>query len=50
MAALLGSPPKVIWLRAGNQPTAAISALMRRNAGLITDFWNDDNTACLEIY
>lgn len=29
IAALLGSPPKVIWLRAGNQPTAAISTLLR---------------------
>jgi len=25
MAAVLGSPPKVIWLRAGNQSTPAIS-------------------------
>jgi predicted nuclease of predicted toxin-antitoxin system len=32
MAALLGSPPKVIWLRAGNQSTTAISTLIRRQA------------------
>jgi predicted nuclease of predicted toxin-antitoxin system len=50
MAALLGSPPKVIWLRAGNQSTAAISTLMRRHADLITAFGNDNDTACLEIY
>jgi predicted nuclease of predicted toxin-antitoxin system len=53
MAALLGSPPKVIWLRAGNQSTAAIStfsALMRRHADLIVAFGNDHATACLEIY
>ncbi len=31
MAALFGWPPKVIWLRAGNQSTAAISALLRRH-------------------
>jgi predicted nuclease of predicted toxin-antitoxin system len=28
MAVVLGSPPKVIWLRAGNQSTAAILTLM----------------------
>ena len=50
LAALLGSPPKVIWLRAGNQSTAAISALLRRHGELIAAFGNDDSTACLEIY
>ena len=50
MAALLGSPPKVIWLRGGNQSTAAISMLMRRHAELIVAFGNDNDTACLEIY
>jgi predicted nuclease of predicted toxin-antitoxin system len=50
MAALLRSPPKVIWLRAGNQSTAAISTLMRRHAELILAFGNDDDAACLEIY
>jgi len=50
MAALLGSPPKVIWLRAGNQSKADISALLRRHAELIVAFGIDDDTACLEIY
>jgi predicted nuclease of predicted toxin-antitoxin system len=50
LAALLGSPPQVIWLRAGNQPTAAISTLIRRHADLIVAFANDGDTACLEIY
>jgi predicted nuclease of predicted toxin-antitoxin system len=50
LAALLGSPPKVIWLRAGNQSTAAISTLLRSHADLIGVFENDDDTACLEIY
>jgi predicted nuclease of predicted toxin-antitoxin system len=49
MAAPLGSPPKVIWLRAGNQSTAAISTLMRHHVDLIVAFGNDD-AACLEIY
>jgi predicted nuclease of predicted toxin-antitoxin system len=50
MAALLGSPPKVIWLRAGNQTTAAISSLIRNHAEIIAEFLNDHSTACLEIY
>lgn len=50
MAALLGPPPKVIWVRAGNQSTAAISALLRRHAELIMAFEDDDGAACLEIY
>jgi len=50
MAALLSSPPKVIWLRAGNQTTAAISTLLRRHAELILAFGNDEGAACLEIY
>lgn len=50
MAVLLGSPPKVIWLRTGNQSTAALSVPLRRHAEAIMAFESDDNTACLEIY
>lgn len=50
MAALFGSPPKVIWLRAGNRSTAAIAALLRRHARVIVEFSSDDSMACLEIY
>lgn len=46
----LGPPPKVIWLRAGNQPTLAISTLLRRHAELIAAFGSDGDAACLEIY
>src|SRR5258707_10815860 len=50
MAALLGPPPKVIWLRAGNQPTAAIAISLRNHTELIIGFESDDAAACLEIY
>jgi len=50
MAALLGSPPKVMWLRAGNRSTVAIAALLRRHAELVAAFANDGDAACLEIY
>jgi len=49
MATLIGPPPKVIWLRRGNQPTAAIEAMLREHAEAIAAFERDD-AACLEIY
>jgi predicted nuclease of predicted toxin-antitoxin system len=49
MAALLGSPPKLIWLRRGNQPTAVIEAILREHAEAITAF-EHDGAVCLEIY
>src|ERR1043166_2557813 len=42
MAALLRSPPKVIWLRAGNQSTTTISAVLRRHVDLILAFETDN--------
>ena len=50
MAALLGSPPKVIWLRCGNQPTAVIENLLRNHIDAITTFELDAAAACIEIY
>jgi predicted nuclease of predicted toxin-antitoxin system len=50
MAALLGPPPKVIWVRCRNQPTAIIEDLPRRHAAAIVDFEQDSAAACLEIY
>jgi len=49
LAALRGPPPKVIWLRCGNQPTAAVEELLRSHASTIADF-KDSADACLEIY
>ncbi|WP_246230227.1 DUF5615 family PIN-like protein [Bradyrhizobium cytisi] len=49
MAGLFGAPPKVIWLRAGNQTTVEIANLLRRHAETILSFESDD-AACLEIY
>jgi predicted nuclease of predicted toxin-antitoxin system len=49
MAVFLGPPPKVIWLRCGNQPTESIATLLRNRAESIAAF-QDDSAACLEIY
>ena len=50
MATLYGPPPKVIWLRCGNQPTGAIEKRLRDHAEAITAFEQDDTAACWEIY
>jgi predicted nuclease of predicted toxin-antitoxin system len=49
MTALLGPPPKVIWLRCGNQPTSVIEQLLRSRSGTIAAF-EHDAAACLEVY
>ncbi len=38
---LLGHPPKVIFLRVGNCPTAFITQLLRANQSLIIEFGDD---------
>ena len=50
MAALLGPPPKVIWLRGGNHPTLAIERTLRSRALIVEAFDQDPEAACLEIY
>jgi len=49
MATLYGSPPKVIWLRCGNQPTSVIEKLLRNHAEAIAAF-GASSAACFEIY
>jgi len=49
MAALYGPPPKVIWLRCGNQPTRTIESILRKHADAIFAFDEDVFAACLEI-
>ena len=50
LAALRGAPPKVVWLRCGNQPTAIVERLLRDHAALIASFLASDDAACLELY
>jgi predicted nuclease of predicted toxin-antitoxin system len=48
-AAVVGAPPKVIWLRCGNQSTAVIEKLLRDHAEAVGVF-EQNAAACLEIY
>ena len=50
MAILYGPPPKVIWLRCGNQPTSAIEERLRAHEEAIDAFEQDKAAACWEIY
>jgi predicted nuclease of predicted toxin-antitoxin system len=50
MATLYGPPPKVIWLRCGNQPTEAVERRLRDNAEAISVFEQDQAASCWEIY
>ena len=47
---LLGHPPKVLWLRCGNQPTDYIERLIRSRAIEISAFEQDPDAGCLELY
>lgn len=50
IAALRGAPPKIIWLRCGNQPNNVVERILRDRAGLIQTFESDEDAACLELY
>lgn len=50
LAFYLGPPPKVIWLRCGNQPTGLIAGLLRRQLKVIEAFEADPTAVCLELY
>ena len=50
LAAHYGAPPKVIWLRCGNQPTEVIEERLRQHIEAIVAFESDATAACLEIF
>lgn len=50
MAVLYGPPPKVIWLRCGNQSSEFIERLLRAHAAAIAVFSGTEGEACYEIY
>lgn len=50
MASLYGPPPKVIWLRCGNQTTEFIEKLLRNHARAAHAFEPDTEVACWELY
>lgn len=49
LALLHGPPPKVIWLRVGNGPTAAVVALLRAHVADVQAFAADPALALLVL-
>jgi len=49
MAAFYGPPPKVIWLRCGNQRTSTIEAILRKHSAIIHAFEQDESASCIEL-
>jgi predicted nuclease of predicted toxin-antitoxin system len=50
MAALYGPPPKVIWLRCGNQSSGFIEKLLQNHAEAIGAFAAAEGESCWEVY
>lgn len=48
-SALYGAPPKVVWLRIGNAPTAATAALLRDHYVIVRHFHDDPGTTVLAL-
>ncbi len=49
-SALLGHPPKVVWLRCGNQTTAHVEQLIRSRLNELRSFELNETAGCIEIY
>ena len=49
LAATLGPPPKVVWLRVGNGPTRDVEDLLRSRAVEIGSFHSDPTASVLEL-
>ena len=49
-SALLGHPPKVLWLRSGHQPASYLEQRIRSHLDEILAFGLDPAAGCLEIY
>jgi predicted nuclease of predicted toxin-antitoxin system len=49
LSALRGAPPKVIWLRCGNQPTEYVDRLIRQHVEDIAALAQDLSISCLEL-
>lgn len=45
-----GFPPKIIWLRCGNQPTKIIEQIVKENIHTIKEFYEENTLGLLEIF
>lgn len=47
---LYGHPPKIIWLRIGNNTTFSISKTLSSKEKIIKDFITQEEFSCLEVH
>lgn len=47
---LYGSPPKVLWLRCGNAPTAKVESMLRSGIEAIRELLTNSEIDCLELH
>ncbi len=50
LSTLYGYPPKVIWLKCGNQPKQRITEILLAIQNEVQAFVNHPDLACLEVY
>ena len=50
LSALRGHPPKIVWLRTGNQTKAAVIHLLLKSKDAIERTLDYEGKACIEIY
>ena len=50
MSVLFGFPPKIIWLKCGNQPKNVIKKKLLDNHSVISQFYQNEEVSCIEIY
>ena len=50
MSVLYGHPPKIIWLKCGNQPRKRIVEILLSIQEDVTTFANNPAISCLEVY
>jgi predicted nuclease of predicted toxin-antitoxin system len=50
MSLIYGQPPKIIWLKMGNQSKAATIKALLNNEAVIKKALIDDDKSCIEIY
>ena len=50
MSVLYGHPPKVIWLKCGNQPRRRIVEILLSITEDVRAFADNPNLSCLEVY
>jgi predicted nuclease of predicted toxin-antitoxin system len=50
LSLLRGHPPKIVWLRCGNQSTLTIERILRANAALLQQFDSDPVLSFIEVF